>query len=46
MVTAMWFVSNRTGTSSSQSTVISAPSAVAVLKVTSAGVVSTDQLAP
>ena len=35
MVTAMWSVSNRTGTSNSKSAVTSTPSAGGVLKVTS-----------
>ena len=43
MVTAMWSVSNRTGTSNSKSAVISTPKVGAVLKVTSPVVVSTDQ---
>ena len=43
MVTAMWSVSNRTGTSNSKSAVTSTPSAGAVAKVTSPVVVSTDQ---
>jgi hypothetical protein len=43
MVTAMWSVSNRTGTSNSKSAVTSTPSAGAVPKVTSPVVVSTDQ---
>jgi hypothetical protein len=42
MVTAMWSVSNRTGTSNSKSAVTSTPRAGAVPKVTSPVVVSTD----
>jgi hypothetical protein len=43
MVTAMWSVSNRTGTSNSKPAVISMPRVGAVLKVTTPMVVSTDQ---
>jgi hypothetical protein len=43
MVTAMWSVSNRTGTSNSKSAVAATPPAGAVLKVTSPVVVSADQ---
>ena len=41
MVTAMWSVSNRTGTSNSKSAVTSTPSAGGTPKVTSPVVVST-----
>jgi hypothetical protein len=43
MVTAMWSVSNRTGTSNSKSAVTSTPSAGGMPKVTIPVVVSTDQ---
>jgi hypothetical protein len=43
MVTAMWSVSNRTGTSNSKSAVTSTPRDGGVPKVTSPVVVSTDQ---
>jgi hypothetical protein len=43
MVTAMWSVSNRTGTSNSKSAVIGRPETGGTLKLTSPVVVSTDQ---
>jgi hypothetical protein len=46
MVTAMWSVSNRTGTSNSKSAVTSTSSAGAVPKVMRPVVVSTDQPDP
>jgi hypothetical protein len=43
MVTAMWSVSNRTGTSNSKSAVIATPAAGAMVKFTMPVVTSIDQ---